>query len=242
MRETPSTRYDQVRPGGDGEPLPAATLVFRIGKGVDLNPEALEKRVALEIFFKPSSVDQESPGQRLSVWVEELTLPDQAWDFTGRDPEKAVVACLNVDDIRAVVPPEPFNPLGVEWEEARLGDGSVNTRPGSEGHAGISGLLQGGNGKRDKYRRKALRTQLADKASISPVRVPHDIPEEHIRVAAYFIYKSRGARNGSQETDWIDAIRQLRRERVRQQRQESPASYSFGDGVKASRPDSDSIG
>ena len=101
-------------------------------------------------FFKPSSDDEESPGQRRSIWVEGLTLPDQAWDFTGRDPEKAVVACLNVDDIRAVVPPEPFNELGVEWEQAQLQDGRANNHPGSEGHAGISGLLQGGNRKKDE--------------------------------------------------------------------------------------------
>jgi hypothetical protein len=196
----------------------------------------------LEIFFKPSSDDEESPGQRLSVWVEELTLPDQAWDFTGRDPQKAVVACLSVDDIRAVVPPEPFNPLDAEWEQARMEVGGANTRPGSEGHAGISGLLQGGNGKSDKERRKALRSRLADKASVSPVPVPHDISEDEIRVAAYFIYLNRGAGNNSPETDWIRAIRQLRRERVDQQRRPIEAARSPGDGAEAGLHDEDHVG
>jgi hypothetical protein len=203
-------------PGSDGEPLPAGTLVFRIGKGVHLNPEAIEKREALEIFFKPSSDDEKSPGQRLSIWVEELTLPDQGWDFTGRDPAKTVVACLNVDRIRSVVPPEPFDPLRVEWEQALLHDGTPNTRPGSEGHCGIGGLLQGGGGRKDKDRRKELRRRLAEKAAISPVPVPHDIPEDNVRTAAYYIYLKDEGGAEEPEANWIAAIRRLRRAKVRE--------------------------
>ena len=71
------------RPGSDGEPLPAGTLVFRVGKRADPSPEALKQKKPPEILFKPSSDDEESPGKRLSIWVEELTLPDQGWAFTG---------------------------------------------------------------------------------------------------------------------------------------------------------------
>lgn len=204
------------QPGIDGEPLPAATLVFRIAKGVRLNSQALTKGDALEIFFKPSKDDEKSPGRRLSVWVEAMTLPDQAWEFADRDPAYTVALCLGVDDIRAVIPPEPFDPLDVEWEKAKLKDGSDNTKPGAEGHAGITGLLQGG--KREKDQRKELRSRLADKASVSPVPVPHDIPEEHLRIAAYFIYENGEDPDGTCETHWVSAVRQLRRVRVRESR------------------------
>jgi hypothetical protein len=127
-----------------------------------------------------------------------------------------MVACLNVDEIRAIQPPEPFDLLGAEWEQALLPDGTVNTMPGAEGHAGITGLLQGGNGKADSKRRKALRSMLADAAEISPVPVPHDLPEEHLRVAAYYIHEKG---KGSQEADWICAVRQLRRATVQAHKQ-----------------------
>jgi DUF2934 family protein len=204
-------------PGSDGEPLPASTLVFRIGKRVHLNSQALARREVLEIFFKPSSEDEESPGQRLSIWAEDLTLPDQAWDFTGRDPAKTVVACLSVAAIRSIEPPDQFEPLEVEWEQALLPDGSRNAKPGAEGHCGISGLLQGG--KRDKLRRKELRSRLADKAYVSPVPVPHDIPEEHLRVAAYFIHENSKMPEGTSEMHWIRAVRQLRRARVKEHKE-----------------------
>ncbi len=213
-----------IRPGDDGANLPPGTLVFRIGKKAYLNPEALKKKKALEVMFKPSSSDEKSPGKRLSIWVEELTIADQGWSIMGSEPSNTVVACLNVDEIRAVAPPTPFQSLEVEWERALTEDGEPNTHPGAEGHAGITGLLQGGNGKMDKERRKLLRSILADKANISPVPVPHDIPEEHIRLAAFYISEKADQKAGLQMLDWIKAIRQLRRERVRQTEGQAEAS------------------
>ena len=163
-------------------------------------------------MFKPSSDDEKSPGKRLSIWVEELTIADQAWTMMGSEPSKTVVACITVDQIRAVESPAPFHPLDVVWERALTREGQPNTHPGAEGHAGITGLLQGGGGKLDKDRRKQLRSMLADKASISPVPVPHDIPEEYISKAAYYISQKADQRTGSMPLDWIRAIRQLRRE------------------------------
>jgi len=60
-----------------------------------------------------------------------------------------------------------------------------------------------------------MRSDLADIAAISPVPVPHDIPDEHLCVAAYFIYEKNVERGGSEEANWIRAVRQLRRARVR---------------------------
>ncbi len=206
--------------GCDGDSLPAGTLVFRIGEKADLNEEAIEQRKASEMFFKPSSRDEKSPGKRLSIWVEGLTIADQGWSIMGSDPAKTVVACLSVDDILAVVPPESLHALAPQWEQALLDDGSVNTHPGAEGHAGIYGLCQGREkNKTDKNLRKLLRSRLADKASVSPVPVPHDLPDEHLHVAAYFIHVNGEQPDGTCETHWIAAIRQLRRARVREHKE-----------------------
>jgi hypothetical protein len=206
-----------LRPGSDGEPLPESTLIFRIGKDVHLNVVAMEQRKALPGMFELSGTDKKSAGQRLSVWVEELTIADQGWAFMGAKPVNTVVACLDVDDIRAIPRQEPFHPLDVHWEQAVFDDGTPNHLPGAEGHSGIAGLNQGGNGKMDGNRRKAMRSMLADAAKISPVPVPHDIPEEHLRIAAYFIYENSEQLDSTCEARWISAIRQLRRARVRQQ-------------------------
>ena len=201
-----------LRPADDCVPIPAGLLVFRISKNAVRSPVATDRRQALEMLFELSTEDKKSPGQRLSIWIERLTLPDQAWAFTGSSPEKTVVVCLNVDEIRAITPSGPFHPLDVEWERALHEDGTPNTLPGAEGHVGITGLNQGGKGKIDSSKRKALRSQLADLARVSPVPVPHDIPEDHIREAAYWIYRTGDPGNDSQH--WIIATRQLRRARA----------------------------
>lgn len=168
-----------------------------------------------------------SSEQRLSIWVEELTIADQAWGFMGAKPEHNVVACLSVDAIIAIPPQPGFDPLCVEWEEALTVDGDGNqvrnTRPGAEGHAGITGLNQGGDGKTHKRQRLEMRSDLADAAVLSLVPVPHDIPEEHLRVAAYFIYENNSSQRSSSEIDWVRAVRQLRRSRAHIDRHENVA-------------------
>jgi hypothetical protein len=211
-------------PGKDGDPLPPGTLVFRVGKNAELNQQAIDQRKASEIFFKPSSADKKSAGKRLSIWVEELTIADQGWAMMGSNPAKTVIACLDVDDIAAVEPPPSFCGLASHWEQALLEDGSVNTHAGAEGHAGIFGLCQGGeNNKTDRDLRKLLRSRLADQANVSPVPVPHNIPEEHISVAAYYIHEKKA---GSHEAHWIAAIRQLRRSRVLAHEKKAPQCHS----------------
>ena len=84
-------------------------------------------------LFELTDEDKNSPGMRLSVWAEELTVADQAWDFMGSKPKNTLVVCLNVDDVRGIAPPEGFFALNVEWEQALRPDGSVNDRPGPKG-------------------------------------------------------------------------------------------------------------
>jgi hypothetical protein len=101
-----------LSPGNEGDPLPAGTLVFRIGKKAHISPAGLEyalgHRKALSEMFQPSGDEK-----RLSVWVEELTIADEAWAFMGCKPANTVVACLTVDKIRAIVPQPPFIALDV---------------------------------------------------------------------------------------------------------------------------------
>jgi hypothetical protein len=177
-------------------------------------------------MFELSSEDKKSEGQRLSIWAEELTIADQAWDFMGAREECDIVACLCVDGILSIPPQTDFEQPRVEWEKALMIDaeGRVipNDRPGAEGHCGITGLNQGGNGRVHKNRRKEMRSDLADAAQLSPVPVPHDIPQEHLRLAAYYVFEKDSENDGSHEDHWISAIRQLRRARVREQQIGSP--------------------
>lgn len=43
-------------------------------------------------MFELSTEDKKSTGQRLSVWVEELTIADQAWGIMGAKPAYTLVA------------------------------------------------------------------------------------------------------------------------------------------------------
>lgn len=205
-----------LQPGKDGEPLPPNTLVFRIGKNVHVNASLMERQQVLPGLFELTDEDKNSPGMRLSVWAEELTVADQAWDFMGSKPKNTIVACLNTDDVRAIEPPEPMSALDVQWEKAELPNGSPNGRPGAEGHCGISNLNQGGGGRQDKAKRLRFRLKLADAAKLSPVPVPHRFNEDQLRVAAFYI-ASEDESGGSSEAHWIQALRQFRRAAVRAQ-------------------------
>lgn len=215
-----------IRPGRDGEPLPPRTLVFRIGKNAQLSPEAQRRRRALPIMFEPSSDDKASASKCISIWVEELTVADQGWAMMGANPKNTVVACLEADAIWAVPAPSGFEPMRTQWEVARLPGGELNTAPGAEGHAGIWGLIQGGDGKQDKAKKSALRSVLADLAAISPVPVPHDLAQAYIETAAYYISEKHGGCCCTNEAHWILALRQLRRERVRAARETSEEDAS----------------
>lgn len=202
-----------LQPGSDGDPLPPHTLIFRIGSNVQVSTATIESGEVPPGLFELSSEDKKSEGKRLSVWAEELTVADQAWDFIGSKPKYTIVACLTTDDVRGIEPRGKLSRLDVQWEKALLADGSPNDRPGVEGHCGICNLDQDGSNKAD---RKFLRMQLARAAKFSPVRVPHKFDEEHLRVAAYFVAE-KDESGGDSESHWIQAVRQLRRAKIREQ-------------------------
>jgi len=204
--------------GNDGEIVREELHVFRIGRDIDVSPAANDRKKALAIMFELSEEDKSANFPRLSVWVEPMTVADQAWEIMGKRPNRTVVACLSVGSVNAIPPQTLFAPLRVEWERALVDDGTggktPNKRLGAQGHAGITGLNQGGNGKADKLKRKALRSALADLARISDVPVPHQFETEHLQVAAYYISRKPEQKTGSPDGDWVQAIRQLRRTRA----------------------------
>jgi len=204
-----------LRPGKEGDPLPCGTLVFRISESRNTNFVALEERKALPGMFELSTQEKNSEHKRLSIWAEELTIADQAWDFMGKKPKYTTAACIRVDKIRAVVPPEGFVPLDAVWEKAKNGGGTPNERPGAEGHAGIINLHQGDK-KRDREKRSDLRSRLADAFEISPVPVPHQFTDEELRLLAYFHYERNGTEGDDPEMHWVQAVRQLRRAKVQE--------------------------
>jgi hypothetical protein len=102
---------------------------------------------------------------KLSVFAESLTTPEQAGTIAGPKKSHELVLRLSVDAVRAVRPDcnvANAETLDVVWDHI------TDTRPGAEGHAGITGL----NGTdRRIYRRK-----LADIAQAIPLdlREPRD--------------------------------------------------------------------
>src|SRR3954451_22975117 len=121
-----------LHPGNDGDPLPSGALVFRISERRHVNFVGLEERRALPGMFELSSPEKKSEHKRLSIWAEELTVADQAWDFMGKNPKHTVAACSDVDRIRAIEPPDGFERLDAVWEKAENRDGTPNERHGAE--------------------------------------------------------------------------------------------------------------
>jgi hypothetical protein len=121
--------------------------------------------------FELSTEEMKDVNPRLSVWAERLTQPRQAWELMDRKPQYRLVYYLAVDGIRSLVPelgiPElPL--LDVLWHPKLLATASGemvrDTRPGADGHAGITGLNRPEQIPRSHY--KLLRFRLAEKALV----------------------------------------------------------------------------
>jgi hypothetical protein len=200
----------RVQPGIDGVRLPVGTLVFRIGESAHLSPEAKRQKKAMAIMFRPTTADRESKSKCISVWVEDLTLPDEAWSMMGARPKNTVVACLNSEKIRSVVPPSGLAPMDLQWDR----DESLGNHPGSDGHAGLWGLVQGDGLPGKKTKLHELQSQLADIARISPTPVPHNLENEAVAVAAYYFAMRHRPCSCTNEQHWVEGVRKLRRIRA----------------------------
>ena len=133
--------------------------------------------IQLDEIFIPSSDDKISIPPHLSVWVEFLTTPKQAYNFLVENKpnsDKKLVIRLPVSDIRKIVgiaDKEKTYPglLNVIW--VFLEKSVRNKCPGAKGHSGITGGLfeqslpdELTKGQRSKLR-KYLRSELAKLAS-----------------------------------------------------------------------------
>jgi len=126
--------------------------------------------------FTPSTADRESTPPHLSVWVDFLTTPVQAYRFlqgTNPNSDKKLVLRLSVSEIRnivGIVEGKTYpNLLNVVW--VFLEESVRNKLPGARGHSGITGglfeqLLPNELTKEQKKNlRKYLRSELAKLAS-----------------------------------------------------------------------------
>lgn len=131
--------------------------------------------------FILSTEDKRSIPPHLSVWVESLTTPEQAYSFlqenTPNSPRRLILR-LKVDAIRRIVASlgennTYANLLNVVWVYRLIdfnGRLIKDRRPGAKGHSGITGMdensaPEGLSPKQSKLLRKILRSQLAELAS-----------------------------------------------------------------------------
>lgn len=137
--------------------------------------------IQLDPGFQLSTADKQAVPPHLSVWVEAYTTPEQAYRFlqanTPNSPRRLVVY-LRVKEIRGLNgssgdETNHANILDVIWVNLFVegsGEKELDSRPGSEGHSGITGLddnavPQNLTNRQKKLLRKDLRSQLAELAS-----------------------------------------------------------------------------
>ena len=145
-------------PGRDGEPLLPGMWVLRLAP---VSKDPALTTAAIMSALAPSTGDRNRQPMRVSVWAELLTSYRQAWELTGRRHQVALR--MNVDWARALsisLNDGTMLMLDVVWEPLS-GDGcEPDTRPGADGHSGITGF---GDPRMMKSQRKQLRSQLADR-------------------------------------------------------------------------------
>ena len=155
---------DELRPGPPGTPVPDGLIAIRLGRTAELSDDALRN---LKEFARPhpsmfelSTTDKNGMPPHLSVWVERLTPATVAWHLSGSRPHLRAVIRLASEDVRSIPLPANCQPLDVAWFPAWLTPDLLDTRPGSEGHAGIINLE-----KPAKRIRKDLRDELCLRSS-----------------------------------------------------------------------------
>jgi len=148
----------ELKQGQQGEPLPDAVIVFRLGFPSKDAPNELIANVG---HFALSTEDRASELKALSVWAKDLMPPEQACSLMGdRASAYRMALHLNVDEIRVLhLKVELMDyPLDVVWDP--------HPDPIIQGHSGITGLLQP-HGLPDGVRKyKRLRLKLVEMANV----------------------------------------------------------------------------
>lgn len=179
-----SQSFNEKLPGENLTPVPDVCCVLRLaqlpkdfeekGNILAVQLDDLEKK-----DFILSSKDKESSPPHLSVWVDCLTTPEQAYRFLPIDSNRKLALRLKVNEIRKIKgnSGECFYPnlLDVIWVymymiNTATGESIRDNRPGAEGHSGITGLDEESTPDKltknqKKILRKDLRAQLAELAS-----------------------------------------------------------------------------
>ena len=134
--------------GADGTFLPDEAVVLRMcyasryAKDLSIESGSGALAIAFSAVFVLSTEDKTQTPPHLSVYESSLTTPEQARELTGGD--KNLVLLLPVDSVRDLKNPNfPEHVLNVSWFQAFVlsEDKYVpDTRIGSEGHCGITGL------------------------------------------------------------------------------------------------------
>lgn len=146
--------------GSQDEELPhdAEIIVLRACKlPPDYHPQRPLSRESFN--FSLSSGDKEQPVPKLSVFVQGLTTEQQVCSLVGDGTTHRLIARLPVVDIRDIL--VEGCRLNAVWDAAVLRDGTPDTRPGTEGHAGIIGLRPQGV-PNAKVITKVFQVRLAD--------------------------------------------------------------------------------
>ena len=153
------------------QPVPDDCCIIRLGRAPKDFPED-RKVLAIQLgdCFNLSTKDKEGDPPHLSVWVNALTTPEQAYAFLRTKHLQTLVLQLEVDEIRAIVAHSGNNMmhpglLDVLWVHLASQDGEEgqDVLLGFRGHAGITGLDN--QSSPEKLLRKDLRAQLAELAS-----------------------------------------------------------------------------
>lgn len=143
--------------GAQDEPLPDEAVVLRVSKlPSDYYPGRPLSREAFS--FSLSSRDREQPVPKLSVYTLGPTTEQQACALVGDGTTHRLVARLSAVAIRAISVGD--HRLDVVWDAAVREDGTPDTRPGTEGHAGIIGLHGPPGLPKEVF--KTLQVRLAD--------------------------------------------------------------------------------
>jgi hypothetical protein len=159
--------------------VPKECYVIRLARP---SKDYLEKRkispIQLDpLYFKLSSLDEESDPPHLSVWVDSFTTPEQAYSFLPEGSPLKLVLRLKVEEICNIVVSSGnekvyLEPLKVIWVYLFKGTQTRkirDRRPGAKGHSGITGLEEvtpeGLTKPQAKLLRKNRRAKLAELAS-----------------------------------------------------------------------------
>jgi hypothetical protein len=158
--------------------VPNECRVLRLARPPkDFSEKRSISAIQLTEEFALSSEDKKSVPPHLSVWVDSLTTPEQAYSFLGENSSRKLVLRLQVEEIRRTEgncgETSYSGLLDVIWVhlfQSIDGRSVKDSRPGADGHSGIIGIDEGSaptglSKNQKKLLRKDLRSKLADIAS-----------------------------------------------------------------------------